>query len=46
MANVQEILDSIKELKLKGIVLEDTESMNKLYFNAVPDTWREKYGNN
>ena len=35
------VTDSIKELKLKGIVLEDTESENKLYFNAVPDTWRD-----
>lgn len=39
------VTDSIKELKLKGIVLEDTESENKLYFNAVPDSWRTKYGN-
>ena len=38
------VTDSIKELKLKGIVLEDIDSENKLYFNAVPDTWRQKYG--
>ena len=38
------VTDSIKELKNKGIVLEDEDSENKLYFNAVPDEWRQKYG--
>ena len=38
------VSDSIKELKMKGIILEDTESEAKLYFNAVPDEWRLKYG--
>lgn len=37
------VSDSVKELKLKGIISEDNEKENKLYFNAVPDTWREKY---
>ena len=32
------------ELKKKGIIIEDTDSPNKLYFNAVPDEWRQKYG--
>ena len=39
------VSDSIKELKLKGIILEDIDSENKLYFNAVPDEWKNKYGN-
>ena len=38
------VTDSVKELKLKGIILEDMDSENKLYFNAVPDEWRIKYG--
>jgi hypothetical protein len=38
------ISDSVKELKLKGIILEDEESENKLYFNAVPEAWQKKYG--
>lgn len=38
------VSDSIKELKMKGVVLEDDEKENKLYFNAVPEKWREKYG--
>ena len=38
------VSDSVAELKRKGIVTEDTDSPNKLYFNAVPDEWRNKYG--
>jgi DNA-binding MarR family transcriptional regulator len=37
------VSDSVKELKLKGIIVEDVDKENKLYFNAVPDGWREKY---
>ena len=37
------ISDSIKELKLKNIIIEDIDNPNKMYFNAVPDEWREKY---
>ena len=37
------VSDSINELKRKGIITEDMENENKLYFNAVPDSWREKY---
>lgn len=37
------VADSIKELKLKGIILEDSDNENKLYFNAVPDEWKTKY---
>ena len=39
------VTDSVKELKLKGIILEDSDSENKLYFNAVPDEWKN-YGYN
>ena len=38
------VSDSVSELKKKGIITEDADSPNKLYFNAVPDEWRQKYG--
>lgn len=38
------VSDSVTELKRKGIVTEDIDNPNKLYFNAVPDEWQQKYG--
>lgn len=37
------VSDSIKELKLKGVITEDVDKENKMYFNAVPDAWQKKY---
>ena len=38
------VSDSIKELKLKGVITEDVDKENKMYFDAVPESWRKKYG--